>query len=39
MSRAIQLTRFHALNWYGYRDSIPIHGNLLLAGGGSTAIV
>ncbi len=32
MSRAIRLTRFHALNWYGYRDSIPIDGNLLLAG-------
>jgi energy-coupling factor transporter ATP-binding protein EcfA2 len=31
-SRAIQLTRFHALNWYGYRDSIPVDGNLLLAG-------
>ena len=32
MSRAIRLTRIHALNWYGYRDSIPIQGNLLLAG-------
>src|SRR5689334_15349260 len=32
MSRAIRLTRFHALNWYGYRDSIPVDGNLLLAG-------
>ncbi|MGB8167312.1 MAG: SbcC/MukB-like Walker B domain-containing protein [Chthoniobacteraceae bacterium] len=32
MSRAIHLTRFHALNWYGYRDSIPVDGNLLLAG-------
>ena len=32
MSRAIRLTRFHALNWYGYRDSIPVEGNLLLAG-------
>lgn len=32
MNRAIRLTRFHALNWYGYRDSIPIDGNLLLAG-------
>lgn len=32
MSRAIRLTRIHALNWYGYRDSIPVNGNLLLAG-------
>lgn len=32
MSRAIHLTRLHALNWYGYRDSIPVDGNLLLAG-------
>ncbi|HEV7404970.1 MAG TPA: SbcC/MukB-like Walker B domain-containing protein [Chthoniobacteraceae bacterium] len=32
MSRAIRLTRMHALNWYGYRDSIKIEGNLLLAG-------
>ena len=32
MNRAIRLTRFHALNWYGYRDSIPVDGNLLLAG-------
>ena len=32
MSRAIRLTRMHALNWYGYRDSIPVDGNLLLAG-------
>ncbi|MEI6715900.1 MAG: SbcC/MukB-like Walker B domain-containing protein [Verrucomicrobiota bacterium] len=32
MSRAIRLSRFHALNWYGYRDSIPVDGNLLLAG-------
>jgi len=32
MSRAIRLTRFHALNWYGYRDSIPVDGNLLVAG-------
>ena len=32
MSRAIRLTRIHALNWYGYRDSIPVDGNLLLAG-------
>ena len=32
MSRAIRLTRMHALNWYGYRDSIAVEGNLLLAG-------
>lgn len=32
MNRAIRLSRFHALNWYGYRDSIPVEGNLLLAG-------
>jgi uncharacterized protein YdcH (DUF465 family) len=32
MSRTIRLTRIHALNWYGYRDSIPVEGNLLLAG-------
>jgi hypothetical protein len=32
MSRAIRLTRIHALNWYGYRDSISVEGNLLLAG-------
>ena len=32
MNRAIRLARFHALNWYGYRDSIPVDGNLLLAG-------
>ena len=32
MSRAIRLTRIHALNWYGYRDSVAIHGNALFAG-------
>lgn len=32
MSRAIKLTRIHALNWYGYHDSLPVEGNLLLAG-------
>ncbi|MBK1831364.1 hypothetical protein JIN77_11545 [Verrucomicrobiaceae bacterium R5-34] len=32
MSRAIQLTKIHALNWYGYRDSLPVQGNLVLAG-------
>lgn len=32
MSRAIKLTRIHAINWYGYNDSLPVDGNLLLAG-------
>lgn len=32
MTRTISLTRIHALNWYGYEDSIPVEGNLLLAG-------
>lgn len=32
MSRAIRLTKIHALNWYGYRDSLPVQGNLVLAG-------
>lgn len=32
ISRAIQLTKIHALNWYGYRDSLPVKGNLVLAG-------
>jgi uncharacterized protein YPO0396 len=32
MSRAIRLTKLHALNWYGYRDSLPVNGNLVLAG-------
>ncbi|MFN7140541.1 MAG: ATP-binding protein, partial [Limisphaerales bacterium] len=32
MSRTIQLSRIHALNWYGYKDSIDVDGNLLLAG-------
>ncbi|MCF7731905.1 MAG: hypothetical protein K9N23_09460 [Akkermansiaceae bacterium] len=32
MSRAIQLTQIHALNWYGYRDSLPVRGNIVLAG-------
>jgi len=32
MSRAIRLTRIHAINWYGYSDSLPVDGNLLLAG-------
>lgn len=32
MTRTIRLTRVHALNWYGYKDSIQVEGNLLLAG-------
>lgn len=32
MSRRINLTRIHAINWYGYRDSIDVRGNLLIAG-------
>lgn len=32
MSRAIKLSKIHALNWYGYRDSLPVKGNLVLAG-------
>jgi len=32
MSRTIRLTKIHALNWYGYKDTISIEGNLLLAG-------
>ena len=32
MSRAIRLTKLHALNWYGYRDTLPVNGNLVLAG-------
>jgi len=32
MSRAIRLSRLHALNWYGYRDTLPVQGNLVLAG-------
>ena len=32
MSRSIRLTCIHALNWYGYKASIPVEGNLLLAG-------
>lgn len=32
MSRAIKLTCLHAINWYGYNDSLPVEGNLLLAG-------
>ncbi|HYE19723.1 MAG TPA: SbcC/MukB-like Walker B domain-containing protein [Tepidisphaeraceae bacterium] len=32
MSRAITLARIHAVNWYGYNDTLPVEGNLLLAG-------
>lgn len=32
MTRAIRLTKIHALNWYGYRDTLPVKGNLVLAG-------
>ncbi|MFN7138588.1 MAG: ATP-binding protein, partial [Limisphaerales bacterium] len=32
MSRAIKLSRIHAINWYGYNDCLPVDGNLLLAG-------
>lgn len=31
-SRKISLSAIHAINWYGYADSIPVAGNLLLAG-------
>lgn len=31
-NRAIRLSRIHALNWYGYQDSLPVQGNLVLAG-------
>jgi len=31
-TRTISLTRIHALNWYGYKDTIQVGGNLLLAG-------
>lgn len=31
-SRAIRLTRIHAINWYGYRDTFAVSGNLLVAG-------
>lgn len=32
MSRAIRLSRLHAINWYGYNDTLPVAGHLLLAG-------
>lgn len=31
-SRAIHLTRIHAINWYGYHDTFTVAGNLLVAG-------
>jgi len=31
-SRAIRLSRLHAINWYGYQDTLPVNGNLVLAG-------
>jgi DNA repair exonuclease SbcCD ATPase subunit len=32
VTRTIRLSRVHALNWYGYQDTIPADGNLLVAG-------
>lgn len=32
MSRKIELTRIHAINWFGYQDVFDINGNLLIAG-------
>lgn len=32
MTRTIRFSRIHAINWYGYQDSIPVEGNVLLAG-------
>ncbi|MBK1791574.1 SbcC/MukB-like Walker B domain-containing protein [Persicirhabdus sediminis] len=32
MSNKIELTRIHAINWFGYQDVFDIHGNLLIAG-------
>ncbi|WP_395717502.1 SbcC/MukB-like Walker B domain-containing protein [Prosthecobacter sp.] len=31
-SRAIRLSRLHAINWYGYQDTLAVQGNLVLAG-------
>ena len=31
-SRAIRLSRMHAIHWYGYQDTLPVSGNLVLAG-------
>ncbi|MFA7234432.1 MAG: SbcC/MukB-like Walker B domain-containing protein [Terrimicrobiaceae bacterium] len=30
--RKIRLTRIHAIQWYGYNDTLDVTGNLLLAG-------
>jgi uncharacterized protein YPO0396 len=32
MKRKINLTRIHAINWYGYRDSFDVNGDALIAG-------
>ena len=32
MSRKIALSRIHAINWFGYNDTLEVHGNLLIAG-------
>src|SRR6266511_2747981 len=32
MSRKIELTRVHAINWYGYRDTLEMRGDVLIAG-------
>jgi len=32
MSRKIELTRLHAINWYGYRDTLEMRGDVLIAG-------
>lgn len=32
MSKQIELTRIHAINWFGYQDVFDISGNLLIAG-------
>ena len=31
-SRAIRLSRIHAINWYGYNDTLGVDGHTLLAG-------
>jgi len=32
MSRKINLTRLHAINWFGYNDVLDVCGNLVIAG-------
>lgn len=32
MNRKIVLSRIHAINWFGYNDTLDVHGNLLIAG-------